>query len=249
MAGDGPRRCVHNKCAGCGIEPRDGYVLPSCNSETVALHLEEISRTVAPDAHALLLLDQAHRYLRLSGQQRLRLVAPRTMVRPPRAAAWDKSGIGASPSGKAADFDSAMRRFESSRPSQCFQLLRLSPRPIASARLPQGYHKSGVRPLSEHTACSRSHPRLSGLAGRRSSRMKMARDNWFLSSRRGPCRSRKCPTSSDNTRADREMRLRPDSTVWRSTLPMVISSISSSTPAATTALTAMAARSRTGRGC
>jgi hypothetical protein len=29
-----------------------------------------------------------------------------------------KSGIGASPSGKAADFDSAMRRFESSRPSQ-----------------------------------------------------------------------------------------------------------------------------------
>ena len=82
------------------------------------------------------------------GQQRLRLVAPRIMVRPPRAAAWDKSGIGASPSGKAADFDSAMRRFESSRPSQCFQLLRLSPRPIASARLPQGYHKSGVRPLS-----------------------------------------------------------------------------------------------------
>ena len=29
-----------------------------------------------------------------------------------------KSGVGASPSGKAADFDSAMRRFESSRPSQ-----------------------------------------------------------------------------------------------------------------------------------
>jgi hypothetical protein len=29
--------------------------------------------------------------------------------------------IGASPSGKAADFDSAMRRFESSRPSQYFQ--------------------------------------------------------------------------------------------------------------------------------
>ena len=32
-----------------------------------------------------------------------------------------KSGIGASPSGKAADFDSAMRWFESSRPSQCYQ--------------------------------------------------------------------------------------------------------------------------------
>src|ERR1700730_5503877 len=31
-----------------------------------------------------------------------------------------KSGIGASPSGKAADFDSAMRRFESSRPSQLY---------------------------------------------------------------------------------------------------------------------------------
>ena len=29
------------------------------------------------------------------------------------------TGIGASPSGKAADFDSAIRRFESSRPSQC----------------------------------------------------------------------------------------------------------------------------------
>jgi hypothetical protein len=30
--------------------------------------------------------------------------------------------IGASPSGKAADFDSAMRRFDPSRPSQSFQL-------------------------------------------------------------------------------------------------------------------------------
>ncbi len=34
------------------------------------------------------------------------------------------AGIGASPSGKAADFDSAMRRFESSRPSQCFEMCR-----------------------------------------------------------------------------------------------------------------------------
>ena len=33
----------------------------------------------------------------------------------------ETNGIGASPSGKAADFDSAMRRFESSRPSQSYQ--------------------------------------------------------------------------------------------------------------------------------
>ncbi len=76
--------------------------------------------------------------------------------------------------------------------------------------------------------------------------------------------SEEMPYIVGNTRADREMRWRPDSTVWRSTLPMVIlpdstvwrstlpmviSSISSSIPAVTTALTAMAARSRTGRGC
>src|ERR1700720_1391600 len=36
-----------------------GLVLPSCNSEAMALHLEEISLAVAPDAHALVLLDQA----------------------------------------------------------------------------------------------------------------------------------------------------------------------------------------------
>jgi hypothetical protein len=40
-------------------------------------------------------------------------------------------------------------------------------------------------------------------------------------------------------RAEREMHWRPDSTVWRSTLPMVISSISSSIPAATNARGAM----------
>ena len=34
-------------------------VLPRCTTEAMALHLEEISRTVAPDAHAVLLLDQA----------------------------------------------------------------------------------------------------------------------------------------------------------------------------------------------
>src|ERR1700730_6121937 len=36
-----------------------GLVLPSCNSEAMALHLEEISIAVAPGAHAILLLDQA----------------------------------------------------------------------------------------------------------------------------------------------------------------------------------------------
>ena len=36
-----------------------GLVLPSCNSEAMALHLEEISLAVVPGAHALVLLDQA----------------------------------------------------------------------------------------------------------------------------------------------------------------------------------------------
>ena len=36
-----------------------GLVLPSCNSEAMALHLAEISAAVAPGAHALVLLDQA----------------------------------------------------------------------------------------------------------------------------------------------------------------------------------------------
>jgi hypothetical protein len=34
-----------------------GLVLPSCNSEAMALHLEEISLAVAPGVHAILLLD------------------------------------------------------------------------------------------------------------------------------------------------------------------------------------------------
>ena len=34
-------------------------VLPSCNSEAMALHLEEISLAVAPGAHGAVLLDQA----------------------------------------------------------------------------------------------------------------------------------------------------------------------------------------------
>jgi hypothetical protein len=36
-----------------------GLILPRCNTAAMALHLDEISRTVAPGAHAVLLLDQA----------------------------------------------------------------------------------------------------------------------------------------------------------------------------------------------
>jgi transposase len=36
-----------------------GLVMPYCNSETMSLHLEEISRHVAPGAHAVIILDQA----------------------------------------------------------------------------------------------------------------------------------------------------------------------------------------------
>jgi hypothetical protein len=40
-----------------------GLVLPRCNTAAMALHLAEISRTVTPGAHAVLLLDQAGRHL------------------------------------------------------------------------------------------------------------------------------------------------------------------------------------------
>ena len=36
-----------------------GLVLPSCNGEAMALHLEEIAIAVAPGAHAFVVLDQA----------------------------------------------------------------------------------------------------------------------------------------------------------------------------------------------
>ena len=36
-----------------------GLVLPRCTSEAMSLHLAEVSRAVAPGAHALVLLDQA----------------------------------------------------------------------------------------------------------------------------------------------------------------------------------------------
>ena len=36
-----------------------GLILPRCNTAAMALHLEEISQTVTPGAHAVVLLDQA----------------------------------------------------------------------------------------------------------------------------------------------------------------------------------------------
>ena len=36
-----------------------GLVLPRCNTQAMALHLDEISHAVAPGAHAVVLLDQA----------------------------------------------------------------------------------------------------------------------------------------------------------------------------------------------
>ena len=36
-----------------------GLVLPYCNSAAMSLHLAEISQAVAPDAHAVLIMDQA----------------------------------------------------------------------------------------------------------------------------------------------------------------------------------------------
>jgi hypothetical protein len=47
--------------------------------------------------------------------------------------------IGASPSGKAADFDSAIRRFESSRPSQTFPELETGCGLCAKARISRGF--------------------------------------------------------------------------------------------------------------
>ncbi|KPF50017.1 transposase [Novosphingobium sp. AAP1] len=41
----------HDKCV--------GLVLPFCNTETMALHLAEISLAVAPGSHAVVLMDQA----------------------------------------------------------------------------------------------------------------------------------------------------------------------------------------------
>ncbi len=44
----------------CPVEGKGaGLVLPCCNTEAMALHLEEISAAVAPDAHVVLVLIQA----------------------------------------------------------------------------------------------------------------------------------------------------------------------------------------------
>src|SRR5579885_461667 len=56
----------------------------------------------------------------------LRAAASHTMVAPLRRPVRTLGAIGASPSGKAADFDSAIRRFESSRPSQVKALIGIS---------------------------------------------------------------------------------------------------------------------------
>src|ERR1700687_1005669 len=37
----------------------EALILPSCNTEAMNLHLAEIAKTVAPGAHAVLLVDQA----------------------------------------------------------------------------------------------------------------------------------------------------------------------------------------------
>ena len=44
-------------CPALGIGA--GLILPVCNTEAMELHLAEISKTVTPGAHAVLLLDQA----------------------------------------------------------------------------------------------------------------------------------------------------------------------------------------------
>ena len=63
-------------------------------------------------------------------RQELPLYGPRPPVR---------RRVGASPSGKAADFDSAMRRFESSRPSHAFASSADFVASRAGARIPQAF--------------------------------------------------------------------------------------------------------------
>ena len=64
-------------------------------------------------------MDQQRAHDRKSGSRPLRYAGLRTMVRPVfRRTVRRRRRIGASPSGKAADFDSAIRRFESSAPAK-----------------------------------------------------------------------------------------------------------------------------------
>src|SRR3982074_3116847 len=51
-----PRRPIFSEPFACKSA---GLVLPSCNTEAMALHLEEIATAVAPGAHAILVLAQA----------------------------------------------------------------------------------------------------------------------------------------------------------------------------------------------
>ena len=67
-------------------------------------------------ARGLTGFDQSDYAMAFRLRRRLRAQARAIMVRPPGGDSTPVE-IGASPSGKAADFDSAMRRFESSRPS------------------------------------------------------------------------------------------------------------------------------------
>lgn len=57
-------------------------MLPRCNSEAMSLHLQEISRTVKTDAHAVVILDQAgwhgSRQLRVPGNITLLPLPPRS---------------------------------------------------------------------------------------------------------------------------------------------------------------------------
>ena len=55
----GRRRPIFSEPSVLPKEKAPELVLPSCNSEAMALHLEEISLAFAPGAHARVLLDQA----------------------------------------------------------------------------------------------------------------------------------------------------------------------------------------------
>jgi hypothetical protein len=55
-------------------------VLPACNSQAMQLHLDEIATKVAPDAHAILILDQAGWH----GAKELRIPANISLLPLPR---------------------------------------------------------------------------------------------------------------------------------------------------------------------
>ncbi len=54
------------------ISPKDGkgaaLILPKCNTYAMNLHLAEIARNIAPDTHAVVLLDQAGPVARLGSK-------------------------------------------------------------------------------------------------------------------------------------------------------------------------------------